>query len=34
MSEVTCAVCGATQWVTADCYGCGHPLDVGEDAED
>jgi len=40
MSEVTCPVCGATQWTTADCFGCGHPLedvevvdDVGDDPE-
>ena len=28
MPEVTCPVCGASQWATADCFGCGHPLDV------
>jgi hypothetical protein len=34
MNEVTCPVCGASQWPTADCFGCGHPLDAEEDGED
>jgi hypothetical protein len=34
MNEVTCPVCGATQWVTADCFGCGHPLDDVEDHDE
>jgi hypothetical protein len=34
MSEVTCPVCGASQSPTADCYGCGHPLDTEVDVED
>ncbi len=33
MSEITCPVCGATQWSTADCFGCGHPLDAVDDEE-
>jgi hypothetical protein len=31
MSDVACPICGATQWPTADCVGCGHPLDDVED---
>jgi hypothetical protein len=37
LHEVECDVCGATQWPTADCMACGHPLprqddgDVGHD---
>jgi hypothetical protein len=33
MNEVTCPTCGASQLPTADCYGCGHPLDAVEDGE-
>jgi len=33
MREVLCGVCGASQWLTADCMACGHPLpDLAEDA--
>lgn len=32
MHEVVCGVCGASQWPTADCVACGHPLpDPDED---
>jgi hypothetical protein len=34
VTEVTCPVCGASQWPTADCMACGHPLDVDEDEDE
>jgi len=33
MEEITCPVCGATQWATADCFACGHPLDEGDEED-
>jgi hypothetical protein len=34
MPDVTCSVCGVTQWATADCIACGHPLPSVEDGHD
>jgi hypothetical protein len=33
MPEVTCEVCSASQWPTADCLACGHPLPPEEDVD-
>ena len=34
MNEITCQVCGASQWPTADCFACGHPFDADEFEDD